>query len=116
MEATGVYWRTVWHVLEGRCELTGDFDAFSVTFSPDRCWFAIRDRDENFFLWDLDGGRGVRRFSGHDIGFTAGGAFRWTTGADGIARFWAAESGRSPPRWRSSRAVTIGPWPRRTAI
>ena len=85
----------IWDVSNGQevRTLTGDFNGASITFSPDRRWLALRDRDENVFLWDLEGAGDVRRLSGYTIGFTAGGAFLWTTGADGITRFWTPESG-----------------------
>ena len=48
---------------------------------------------ERVFLWDLKRGGDARRFSGHTIGFTAGGTLLWTSREDGITRFWNAESG-----------------------
>jgi WD40 repeat protein len=65
----------------------------STAFSPDGRRFATRDGSERIFLWDLNGRGGPATFSGHTMGFTAGGAFLWTTGRDGITHFWATDRG-----------------------
>ena len=86
---------TIWDIANDRevRTLTDQFNVTSAIFSPDGRWCALRHEDQRVFLWDLEGRRDVRRFSGHTIGFTAGGALLWTSRADGITRFWTAESG-----------------------
>ena len=85
----------IWDVSTGQevRTLTGYRDLSAMTFSPNRRWFAVHDQNQNVFLWDLEKGGDARRLVGHGIGFSAGGTLLWTSRADGITRFWTAESG-----------------------
>jgi WD40 repeat protein len=94
---TGIGQIQIWNVSTGEEVRTikGDFQILrEIKFSPDRRWLATRADDDEVTLWDLEGGKAPRAFSGYTMGFITGGSFFWVTGPDGITRFWSKEESK----------------------
>jgi WD40 repeat protein len=87
---------SIWDIASGReiQTLMGDSEgAISIAFSPDDHWLLTQGRNENVTLWDLRTSQKSRSFVGDSMGFAAAGRLLWTTGKDGITRFWNTNEG-----------------------
>lgn len=93
-----------------------DGPALSVSFSPDGTQVLVGAADGMAHLWDIAGGREVRRFE-HGVGvsrvaFSSSGAVILTSSANGMMRIWDANTGaeishiQGPAQRRSSAALS----------